>query len=293
MIVIRFMGGLGNQMFQYSLYRKFVSQGKKVCADLSYYEDEKAMPFMLLKAFPQIKLNMIEDEHYVENMTLRHQNRSFITKVVNKIFPMSRFMESDIEDNQYRSYYIKRKHGIFAGYWQSERYWNDIKEQIISDLQFNALDNQTAKKLADEIANTEAVSLHIRRGDYLEEDVAKIFGNICTLQYYENAINYILKKNKDVKFYVFSNDTQWVKENLKLENAVYVSDILEPNTSDWNEMCLMSLCKHNIIANSTFSWWGAYLNTNKGKIVIAPKKWSNISENKDICPKEWIRLESW
>lgn len=292
MIVIKFIGGLGNQMFQYALYKKFVSQGKNVCVDLSYYEDKKNMPFMLLKAFPNIKLNVIADEHYVENMTIKHQNRTFVTKVMHKIFPISRFMESDMEDGQYRPYYLKRKNCIFAGYWQSERYWCDIKEQIISDFRFNELDNQTAKSLADEISKSDAVSLHIRRGDYLTGDAAKIYGGICTLPYYKNAIDYMLKKNRNVKFYVFSNDTQWVKDNFKLENAVYVSDVLEDGTSDWNEMCLMSLCKHNIIANSTFSWWGAYLNTNKEKIVIAPTKWNNINENRDVCPNEWIRLES-
>lgn len=291
MIVVRFMGGLGNQMFQYALYRKLVSQGKAVCADLSYYEYEKAMPFMLLKAFPQIKLNMIDDKQYVENMIIKHQKRGFVTKVIHKLVPIFRYIDSDLEDSRYRFCYLKRKNGILAGYWQSERYWQDIKEQIISDLQFDILDNRTTKNLADEIIHSEAVSLHIRRGDYLEEDVAKIFGNICTLQYYKNAIEYMLGKNRNVKFYVFSNDTKWVKDNLKIENAVYVSDLLEKNTPDWYEMYLMSVCKHNIIANSTFSWWGAYLNTNKGKIVIAPRKWSNVNENKDICPKDWVRLE--
>ena len=291
MIVVRFMGGLGNQMFQYAFYRKLVSQGKKACVDLSYYNDKKAMPFTLLDAFSQIKLEIIEDKSYVENMIMKHQKRGIVEKLIHKAFPVFRYIESDLEDNQYRPHYLEYKKGILAGYWQSEIYWYDIREQIVNDLQFYPLKNEKIKKLADEISKAEAVAIHIRRGDYLEGESAKIFGNICTLSYYKDAIDYIMKKGKNIIFYIFSNDTKWVKENLKIENAVYVSDLLEQDTPDWNEMYLMSLCKHNVIANSTFSWWGAYLNQNKEKIVIAPKKWTNVNDNKNICPADWIRLE--
>ena len=92
------------------------------------------------------------------------------------------------------------------------------------------------------------------------------------------------------KFIFFSNDMEWVKRNYNIENAIYVNSTLFDNYQDWYDMYLMSMCKHNIIANSTFSWWGAWLNSNKEKIVIAPNKWVNLCDYKDIYPDDWIKM---
>lgn len=146
------------------------------------------------------------------------------------------------------------------------------------------------KIISDEIRKTNSVSLHIRRGDYITSKITNKFHGTCCLGYYKKAMKLINKKVKNPKYFVFSDDIYWVKKNLEIKNAFYVDD----NVGDksYIDMQLMSMCKHNIIANSSFSWWAAWLNNNPNKIVIAPKKWFNDPgmDTTDLISEEWIRF---
>ena len=133
-----------------------------------------------------------------------------------------------------------------------------------------------------------SVSIHVRRGDYLNGYYFETLGKICDIDYYKRAIALINKEVNDPYFYIFSDDPGYVAENLKIENATYVD--FNRGRDSWQDMYLMSQCKHNIIANSTFSWWGAWLNTNLNKIVIAPNRWFANMDNDEIVLPEWIRL---
>jgi hypothetical protein len=138
------------------------------------------------------------------------------------------------------------------------------------------------------INTTTSVSIHIRRGDYLSSKFVDGFSNICTIDYYNRSIDKI-KSNLDLPvFFVFSDDQEWVKQNIIIKNAFYLNHNIGKNS--WQDMYLMSKCKHNIIANSSFSWWGAWLNSNNQKIVIAPKKWWNDFKQDDVVPETWVRL---
>ena len=114
------------------------------------------------------------------------------------------------------------------------------------------------------------------------------FAGVCTPEYYEKAIAYIATKISSIQFYVFTDDPEWVNANFEIENAIYVQH--NTGSDSWQDMYLMSQCKHNIIANSSFSWWGAWLNSNPSKIVIAPTKWWRLFEKDDVVPDEWIRF---
>ena len=133
-----------------------------------------------------------------------------------------------------------------------------------------------------------AVSLHIRRGDYLQPKHWATTGSVCQLSYYQNAIAEMSKRVTSPSYYIFSDDIVWVKENLPLQNAVYI----DWNTGEdsWQDMMLMSHCKHHIICNSTFSWWGAWLNPGINKTVIVPNRWFQHSETPDIYPTGWIKV---
>ena len=135
----------------------------------------------------------------------------------------------------------------------------------------------------------DSVSLHIRRGDYLLPENRELFGGICTLDYYRRAIDYILDKVKNPFFFIFSNDIVWVKENMNISNSLFIT--WNSGKDSWQDMFLMSKCKHNIIANSTFSWWGAWLNKNPQKIVISPSRFFNVSNNSDIVPDTWTSIQ--
>ena len=148
------------------------------------------------------------------------------------------------------------------------------------------------KEVLEKIKSTEAVAVHFRRGDYTKKRVADKYGS-CSVEYYKNAVEYIAEKYPNPEIFFFSDDIEWVKENLKFPyNCSYVAN----NTGDksFEDLRLMSCCKHNVIANSSFSWWGAWLNNNKDKIVVAPKKWLQDSSfaQDDIVPKAWIRLDN-
>ena len=275
MIVIRITGGLGNQMFQYSLYKVLKKKGKEVKADLS--------------TFYQSKIHNGYELNKVFGIDVDIANYEDIYKYIDpKMDAVSRRNSYFYEENDYFLYHswIFDTDNIFLdGYWQSEKYFKDIREEIIEDFTSNIkLDNKNIDML-QKIIDCNSVSLHIRRGDYINHP---LLGGITTVEYYNNAINEIKKRVDNPRFIVFSNDTDWVKENLFIED----SEIVDWNTGEdsFKDMILMSKCKHNIIANSTFSWWGAWLNENEDKLVIAPNKWLNGYYTPDIWCEDWITV---
>lgn len=137
-------------------------------------------------------------------------------------------------------------------------------------------------------ADMNAVSLHIRRGDYLEPKHWENTGSVCQLPYYQNAIAAIRKQLDNPVFYVFSDDLAWVKENLPLDNAVYID--WNKGDDSWQDMMLMSHCRRHIICNSTFSWWGAWLDPHKDKTVIVPERWFRHTETPYIYPEGWTKV---
>lgn len=179
------------------------------------------------------------------------------------------------------------------GYFQCEKYFSNIREEILSE--FSIIKNITkyAREIEKEILSHNcSISLHIRRSDYaLDEKTNNIHG-LCDLSYYEKAISLMSEKFNNPKYFIFSDDIKWAENNLKNKDAIYVKNIEERNPHE--DIYLMSLCKHNIIANSSFSWWGAWLNENNNKIVVSPKKWFKdeelLGQSGDIACQSWIKL---
>ncbi len=179
------------------------------------------------------------------------------------------------------------------GSFQSELYFDDIKSEIVKEFEFKE-DLVGENKLTELlIKSTNAVAIHVRRGDYLYSHNVDIHG-VCSIDYYAKAIGYIKNQINNCTFFVFSDDIEWTQHNLNFGDSQKYFIVHNNGSNSYNDMRLMSLCKHNIIANSSFSWWGAWLNQNPDKIVIAPQKWFNYQEYnamaQNIIPKSWIKL---
>ena len=178
----------------------------------------------------------------------------------------------------------------FKGFYQSERFFADIKDEVRESFTFdkNKANSRSLNMLEILDKDENAVSLHIRRGDYLQPKHWATTGSVCQLPYYQNAIAEMSRRVASPSYYIFSDDIAWVKENLPLQNAVYID--WNTDEDSWQDMMLMSHCKHHIICNSTFSWWGAWLNPNMDKTVIVPSRWFQHSEAPDIYPTGWIKV---
>ncbi|SNX52916.1 alpha-1,2-fucosyltransferase [Thermoanaerobacterium sp. RBIITD] len=287
MVIVKILGGLGNQMFQYAFYESLKSKNKHVKLDINDFKN-----YNLHNGYELDKIFDV-DKNYctaAEAEKLKDCSSNIISRIRRKIIGKKKTYY--IEKVGYYDPDVFKKDNIyFDGYWQSERYFIDIKEIIRSKFQFKKnLDGKNIKIL-QKIISSDSVSIHIRRGDYVSNpEAAKKHGNICNIKYYEHAFEIIYSNISKPSFFVFSDDINWVKENLRIDNAFYI---------DWNkrkesykDMYLMSRCKHNIIANSTFSWWGAWLNKNKNKIVIAPNRWFSKKDlnNNDIIPNSWLKI---
>lgn len=283
--IVSFAGGLGNQMFQYALLRNLEVLGKNAMADLEWYGCIGVMGFQLTDVFENIRLNICTREQKNEvmrkNMEVTNKHQKFVRYIIRGEY--GRSIKADLS-------ILDATGGFFVGTHATCKFAGLIRSVLLDDFNFNTSIDKKLYTLQNEIIKENAVSIHVRRGDYLLEQNKGLYGNICTREYYTNAINHIKEKAGHCIFYFFSNDIEWVKQNYKIEDAVYVEKTMFEDYSDWYDMYLMSICKHNIIANSTFSWWGAWLNQNENKIVIAPKKWSNIFDCEDIYPDEWIRM---
>ena len=179
-------------------------------------------------------------------------------------------------------------HNYLDGYWQNEKYFKDIRHILLKDFTLKKKTNNFLK-LKKLIAETNSVSIHFRRGDYVKRAVTRKYHGVLNLNYYRRAIALIGEKVEKPNFFVFSDDISWVKKNFKIGKPLtFISGLRKLTNSE--ELILMSLCKHNIIANSSFSWWGAWLNKNPAKIVIAPKRWFRAKTDSEIVPQSWIKL---
>lgn len=278
MIIIDVCGGLGNQMFQYALYVAFVNKGKKVMLDYSHVSKDmdKISRCTILDSFVLLKFKNINDIFCCKNI---------IQTVLKKIYIPINEKKAGVYDESV----FDIKSGLLIGYWQTEKYFKQYREELREAFRIRQALSSTSNKVLKEIEITpNAISVHVRLGDYDTEDNKAIYGNICTTEYYRLATKHMLEQNPDAVFFVFSNDIEKAKRIMPLVNTFFVEGNDERN--GWEDMYLMSKCKHHIIANSTFSWWGAWLNNNPSKIVIAPKIWLNTREMPDICPEEWIRI---
>jgi hypothetical protein len=175
------------------------------------------------------------------------------------------------------------------GFWQSEKYFADIRKTLLKEFSFKTKPSTTNAKILKAINNCESVSLHVRRLDYVTNKSTQAIHGFVSLEYYKRAIARMSATVDKPHFFVFSDEPAWAKENLKIDSPVTYVD---HNKKGFEDMRLMRACKHNIVANSSFSWWGAWLNDNPGKIIIGPEKWFNdISMNaSDIIPSGWVKL---
>jgi Glycosyl transferase family 11 len=178
------------------------------------------------------------------------------------------------------------------GYWQSEKYFRDCEDVIRKEFSMKIPMSPSNEQMAHRIAGEEsAVSIHVRRGDYVSDAGTNRFHGTCSVDYYRKAVDRICGFAPASHFFVFSDGIDWAKENLRLRQPVTYVDFND-DEKNYEDLRLMGLCTHHIIANSSFSWWGAWLNPNPDKIVIAPKKWFNDPSinTDDLMPKSWLRL---
>ncbi|KAA6332207.1 O-antigen biosynthesis glycosyltransferase WbnK [termite gut metagenome] len=282
MKLIRLTCGLGNQMFIYAFYIQMKKRFPAIKLDISSMGKQAAKNsnYEIAQIF-----HLKPDEYYVPKQLKKIMTSLFFKKVREKFYiPYS-------SENYTRNYFWPFIY--YKGFFQSEKFFLDIADQVRDIFSFDEtiINEKTAKCLKQIIALKDcSVSVHIRRGDYLYAKQVKRFGGICTLEYYQKAINLILKKVHNPIFFIFSDDINWVKKNLPLHDATYIDWNL--NKDSWQDMFLISRCGHNIIANSSFSWWAAWLNRNKNKIIIAPERWFRDKETPNIHPEKsgWILI---
>lgn len=288
MIIIKLTSGLGNQMFQFALYKYFENQGVEVKVDHYNAINQNfgaGYGFEIENVF-----NLNVNKAIKEDIDKLKSSDSLLVKLFrrfNIVIGKSKnhYLEPHFEfDPSVKSINNSK---YLDGYWQSIKYFENIQDIIKNSFSFNINSSSQNLKTKEQMGKVNSVSVHVRRGDYVNN---KLHGGICNESYYKKAINCITDRVEKPIFYVFSDDIMWCRNHLNIENAIYVDWNI--NNESYRDMELMTKCKHNIIANSSFSWWGAYLNKNKNQIVICPDKWFNDTQinTSDLYLSQWIKI---
>lgn len=273
MIIIQLIGGLGNQMFQYAAAKTLSLEKKQqLVIDISAFETYNVHQFGL------------------NTFAARLTFYNFITKMIAKLhkFFGNFAVYKEIHFNYNADFFAQKTTTTYLeGYFQSELYFKKYENEIRADFEITAPLKEKTIALLHKMKDENAVSIHIRRGDYLLHQIH----NTNKTEYYKLAMDYIEARISNPVYYLFSDDMNWVKANFKTNFETHYVDFNDASTN-YEDLKLMSSCKHNIIANSSFSWWSAWLNANPGKIVIAPQKWFNDKsmDYSDVLPESWIKL---
>jgi hypothetical protein len=292
MIITNLIGGLGNQMFQYAVARRLGHRHRTIVKlDISGFETYKLHKFSLggfniqadVAIGEDLKSMGIRKPSLLENY-LRLACRCPVKPSPNHIFEKLPFIfNPDI---------LALPDGVYLdGYWQNEKYFIEITDIIRREFTVKTPQAGKDKEMAEEILSCESVSLHIRRGDYVSNPLTHSIHGICDLDYYSRGIAHVVDRIRNPRLFVFSDEPEWARSNLVSHCPITLVSHNGPE-KNYEDLRMMSQCRHHIIANSSFSWWGAWLNPSPSKIVISPARWMRKEEMKtdDLLPEGWIRM---
>jgi len=303
MITIRLLGGLGNQLFQYAAGRSLsIDKDDHLVLDVSFYDyphfwttrrecrlkhfnitcktthhTSLSTSFMSVvgqSAWKIPKMVHFTSEHIFQKIPCPIHNAHYVHETILSTQPNI----FDLTGNLY-----------LDGNWQAEKYFDKHADVIKNDLQMVIAPSPENKKWDDFISHNNCICLHVRRGDYVTNSFAKQHVGTCSLDYYNRAIEYIADRVDDPVFIIFSDDIPWARDNIPISFPAYYMTHNNIDT-DYEDLRLMSRCKYFITANSSFSWWGAWLGGYKDKIVVCPKRWYNDGTNNDIIPERWVKI---
>jgi len=291
-VMAQLNGGLGNQMFQYANGLAIANRNQAPLGlDTSILQRETSRPFLLHHLNISAKVSSIEEINRLITFT-GSSFQALPEKSRQKILPYYRRRIVRERSFGFDSNIFRVRPPVYlAGYWQSEKYFTEIAGFLRKEFTLTEPLNETTRALSIEIGQYESVSIHIRRGDYVTNPVHNQYHGICSLEYYHLAVEILAKDLRQPKFFVFSDDVDWCKQHLKLD---YPMGFVAHNGSDRSheDLWLMSQCQRHIIANSSFSWWGAWLCSYPEKRVIAPIRWFNDPsiDTNDLIPTSWVRI---
>ncbi len=296
MVIVKLISGLGNQLFQYAIGRQLSITNKvPLKLDISFFKDQSLRNYKL--DHYNINAEIASEEEVAKFLNIYKKNNlaARVYRAIERRMPKRR--SRYFKENEWWVYepeLLKVSGTAYIdGYWQHYKYFENIHPEIARELTLKEGYDFQQRQMADKISNnSSSVSLHIRRGDYVSDSKTSSFMGILPLEYYDNAIKYFGRHLKDPSYYIFSDDLNWVKDNLKAKAPMQFVDV-EGGNKDYMELDMMSRCSHNIIANSSFSWWGAFLNKNPDKIVIAPRQWvvpPDVNARIQLQFPSWVKL---
>jgi len=292
MIIIRLRGGLGNQMFQYALGKRIAHQlNTTVKLDLTSLLKTSNNEFVTNRDY-QLDIFNVQPSFLIQPKVLRQLDKlglNFVSQFLKgiKLLGIKKYKEKSftVED-----WIVKNPNDntLYSGYWQSEKYFESVDHLLRKDFQFKDTLSLQAQQIHDKIKSVNAVCVHIRRGDYVNNPV---FNN-GSLDYFSNAADYIEQKEQNIHFFVFSDDPEWCKEKVKFKQDFTVVDYQTDKIKFKEDLHLMSSCQHFVMSASSFSWWTVWLSNTKDNIVIAPKVWflNDYEDTRDLISKSWVRL---
>lgn len=292
MVIVNINGGLGNQLFQFT-FGKYLSKKLNVPVnyDISIYNCsclQQKRIFQLDKLFPEIPLVSTSEfqKHFCANKFSGQLKKSFY-----KHFPsLNNHVLVEAKIHQIIDPSFENDNCYYYGYWQNFKYLSFVEDDLRSGFSNNLVMNNEALKILDKIQSSNSIGIHIRKTDYISNTKNLMKYYPCNDKYYLNAIKYFSKRYTNLRYFIFSDDFEWVEKNLHGINYTAIKGNSAPT-----DMYLMSRCNHSIISNSTFSWWAAWFNTNSEKIIIIPQRWyNNIANNSlnNFIPDSWIRISS-
>ncbi len=288
MIVVRLCGGLGNQLFQYAAGRALAhARNTELVLDLAWYEDRPAVDTP--RAY--------ELTHYAIQARPADASEALWCRLHHgRLLHRLRFLPRRWRHFRERGFAFDPRvlalpdDSYLYGYWQSPLYFEAIADLLRAELVPSVPLGGRDEEMAAMIAQGDAIAIHVRRGDYVAHQAAATTHGLCSLDYYKAAAAQLLAHVRQPHFFVFSDDVAWTRTHLQLPGQVTYVDHNGPDAA-FQDLRLMALCQHQIVANSSFSWWGAWLNPHPGKVVVAPARWfADGRDTRTLTPPDWVRL---
>jgi hypothetical protein len=293
MVIVRLMGGLGNQMFQYAAARRMSLAHKMLLTlDISSFARWRDRAYALHHFDIQEAFATPEQLRQVTGPAAKGMGRlAFRLRRRFRIgYDWTWIHERTLSPFDQR---VLRPHRrvYLDGYWQSEKYFTDIADTIRREFTLDLQPDPRTQEIADQIAATESVSVHIRRGDYVADPRKTLTRSVCTPAYYRRCVALVVERLVNPHLFLFSDDPGWVAANMSFECPVTLVSGSSPHR-EYADLQLMSACRYHIIANSSFSWWGAWLDPRPDKLVLAPRRWMNDPrvDDRDVVPAAWVKV---